>query len=211
MRLRKIKQAATKLESYPELVIRGGEEHLGKWHDVFQNKHPIYLEIGMGKGKFIVDYAKRFPEINFLGLEKYDSVVLKAARKYEEEKCNNLRFVCADANHLPIIFSKNEIDKIFLNFSDPWPKSRHAKRRLTFDCFLDHYEHILKRPGCIEMKTDNRQLFEYSILKWNERHYRFLEINLHLHEQPNDEIITTDYEEKFKKENKTIYYLKVEL
>ena len=211
MRLRKIKQAATKLESFPDLVIKGGEENIGKWSEVFHNTNPLYLEIGMGKGQFISEHARQNPNINYLGLEKFDSVVLKAARRIEKETIPNLRFICADAKNIEQIFSKEEIEKIFLNFSDPWPKERHAKRRLTFDGFLLSYEHILKHPGVIELKTDNRQLFEYSIMKFNERKYRFLELNLHLHEQNNPNIITTEYEDKFVKENKTIYYLKVEL
>ncbi|MGD9604740.1 MAG: tRNA (guanosine(46)-N7)-methyltransferase TrmB [Bacilli bacterium] len=211
MRLRKIKQAATKLESYPDLVVCSGEQNQGKWSTIFSNNHPIYLEIGMGKGQFISKNARKNPQINYLGLEKYDSVVLKAARRLEDEAIPNLRFICADAQNLEQIFQKEEITKIFLNFSDPWPKERHAKRRLTFDHFLERYEHILKHPGIIELKTDNRQLFEYSIMKFNERRYRFLEVNLHLHEQPNEDIITTEYEDKFISENKTIYYLKVEL
>ncbi|HNZ50301.1 MAG TPA: tRNA (guanosine(46)-N7)-methyltransferase TrmB [Bacilli bacterium] len=211
MRLRKIKQADVKLTAFFDIVILGGEQNRGHWQDVFANNHPIYLEIGMGKGQFISEHARRHPDINYIGLEKYDSIVLKAAQRLEKEFLPNLRLLRADAKNLELIFQPGEITTIFLNFSDPWPKERHAKRRLTFDNFLRTYEQILSRPGIIELKTDNRHLFEYSLLKFNEHGYRLLAINLHLHEQANPDVITTEYEDKFINENKIIYYMKVEL
>ncbi len=211
MRLRKIKNANEKLEEYGSIMVFDHLERAGKWGEVFGNANPIILEIGMGKGQFISENAIRHPENNYLGFEIAESIVLKAARKLGKLHLGNLRIIHADAHDAERIFAPGEIAEIFLNFSDPWPKSRHAKRRLTFDNFLVAYENILKRPGIIELKTDNRHLFEYSLLRFNERRYRFLDLNLNLHEVPDENIITTEYEDKFVAAGNTIYYVKVEI
>ena len=211
MRLRKIKNAKEKLTEHSDLVIFSPEQFQGKWHQLFENDNPIYLEIGMGKGKFISEHARKYPDINFIGCEKSDSIMLKAARNLKEFELKNLKFINVNASDLKNIFASNEISKIFLNFSDPWPKTRHSKRRLTSDEYLEIYQDILKKPGLIEMKTDNANLFEYSILKFNEFKLKFIDISLDLHQREDHEIITTEYEERFKSLNQAIYYIKVEV
>jgi len=211
MRLRKIKDAKTKLLDFKNLVIFNPSDYKDKWHEIFKNQNPIYLEIGMGKGKFLSTQAALNPEINFIGLELVDSVVLKAARKINSLNLPNIKLINYDASKLNEIFKEKSISKIFLNFSDPWPKNRHEKRRLTSDSFINLYKTILTDQGMIEFKTDNRKFFEYSLMKFNEHNFKFLEINLNLHEENSDNIITTEYEDKFKLENKTIYYVKVRL
>lgn len=209
MRLRNIKNAQEKLLDFPTLVIQNPNQYIGKWSTVFGNNNDIYLEIGMGKGKFITTHASRNTNINYIGLEISDSMVLKAAREINLKGLNNLKLMNYDAAKLKEVFSVKSISKIFLNFSDPWPKFRHAKRRLTSDEFLKIYKDILVDDGIIEFKTDNRNLFEYSLIKFNEYRFQFLEVNLHLHEIENSDIITTEYEEKFKSLKNTIYYIKV--
>lgn len=209
MRLRKIKNAKEKLLEFPNLVIQNPEDYKDKWSKVFNNSNQIHLEIGMGKGKFISTHAISNPNLNYIGLEISDSVLLKAAREISLKNINNLKLVNFDASKLRDIFKDKSISKIYLNFSDPWPKTRHAKRRLTSECFLEIYRDILEDDGIIEMKTDNRNLFEYSLVKFNEFKFNFLEVNLNLHEIENNEIITTEYEEKFKMLKNIIYYIKV--
>lgn len=206
MRLRKIKNAAEILRNHP-VVINNPEKYRGKWHHYFQNQNPIYLEIGMGKGKFIIEHAEKYPEINFIGLEKESTIICKALRKIER-KFHNLLIICDDANNLEKIFSDNEINKIYLNFSDPWPKNRHEKKRLTFDTKLNIYKKILHRNNQIVLKTDNRHFFEYSLMQFNKHQFTFLDLSLNLH-QDKEDIITTEYEEKFKELGKTIYYCEV--
>ena len=139
----------------------------GSWCKLFGNNNPIYIEIGMGKGNFIIENAKRYPNINFIGIEKYDSVIVRAIKKSDLLELNNLKIIRVDANRLSEIFDK-EVDLIYLNFSDPWPKDRHAKRRLTSPIFLNIYDNIFKKDKKIIMKTDNINLFNYSLdsLKW---------------------------------------------
>lgn len=209
MRLRKIKDAKTKLLEYSNLVIDNPEEYRGRWSGLFQNNNPIYLEIGMGKGKFLMEHAKLNQNINYIGIELSDSIVLKAARVASSLELNNLKLINFDASKLSNIFKDNEISKLFLNFSDPWPKTRHEKRRLTADSFLNSYKKVLIEEGIIEMKTDNRKLFEYSLIQFNKHNFEFLELDLNLHEKKNEEIITTEYEEKFKRLGSPIYYVKV--
>lgn len=210
MRLRKIKNANEKLLEFPDLVIQNPKEYKGRWHTIFGNNNDIYLEIGMGKGRFITLNAALNPNINYIGLELSDSILLKAAREISFKKLINLKLINYDATNLKDLFIDKSISKIFLNFSDPWPKSRHAKRRLTSDYYLSLYKELLIDKGIIEMKTDNRKLFEYSLLKFNEHGFKFLDVNLNLHEEANPDIITTEYEEKFKSLQSIIYYIKVE-
>jgi tRNA (guanine-N7-)-methyltransferase len=210
MRLRKIKNAKEKLEQFSNIIEFNPSNHKGKWSLFFNNNNPIYLEIGMGKGKFITEHATKNKNINYIGLEISESIVLKAARNINELKLNNLILININASSLLEIFDVNEISKIFLNFSDPWPKSRHAKRRLTSEDYLSIYKNILIPTGVIELKTDNRNLFEYSVIKFNEFNFKFSELSLDLHAVANDEIITTEYEEKFRSLGNIIYYIKVE-
>lgn len=207
MRLRKVKGAEEKINS-SSYVIKNPEIYRGQFSKVFGNTNPIYIEIGMGKGKFIVENAKRYPSINFIGIEKFDSVLVRALEKVETEDIPNLKFIRMDAKEIENIFEK-EISKIYLNFSDPWPKDRHAKRRLTSDYFLKRYDSIFQDKKEIEMKTDNRKLFEYSILSFHQYLYQILDISLDLHEDNYPENITTEYEEKFCKKGQPIYYIHI--
>ncbi len=190
-------------------IINNPYELKGKWHKVFNNDNPIYIEIGMGKGKFILENALKYPNINFIGIEKYDSIIALAIKKIEVNELSNLRLIRIDANEIDDIFDK-EIDKIYLNFSDPWPKPRHEKRRLTSSLFLDKYDNIFRNDKVIEFKTDNELLFEYSLISFNEHNYKIKEINLNLHKENVPDNIMTEYEEKFSSLNNVIYYVKVE-
>ena len=208
MRLRKVKNALEKIQEYPNIVIQNSDSNKGKWNEVFKNDNPIYLEIGMGKGKFIIENAKRNPDINYIGLELQESVLVRALEKLIDEPVNNLVLLHEDAFELNNIFEDGEIDKIYLTFSDPWPKSRHAKRRLTCNNILNSYRKALKDNGTIEFKTDNRKLFEYSILEFIHNGLEFKELSLNLHEDKED-IITTEYEDKFTSKGNVIYFVEV--
>ena len=207
MRRRNVRRAHERILKYDNLILQPKEKL--NIEEMFETKQPIYLEIGMGKGNFIIEHAKRNPNINYIGFEKYESVILQALVKLEEYELPNLKLVCADATNLLELFDKNSIDKIFLNFSDPWPKARHEKRRLTSPSFLRSYEEVLKKPVMIEFKTDNRSLFEYSLITFNKEGYYFNELSLDLHKDKED-IITTEYEDKFSSMGNPIYYIKVE-
>ncbi len=180
----------------------------GKWSEVFQNENPIYIEIGMGKGKFIIENAIRYPEINFIGIEKYDNVLARSLQKIPEN-IKNLKIIRLDALQIEEVFDK-EVARIYLNFSDPWPKSRHEDRRLTSEIFLKKYDFIFKNQKIIEMRTDNRQLFTYSLISFSNHPFFITEISLDFHKDFSDEnLITTEYEDKFTKEGLPIYYVKV--
>lgn len=200
MRLRNNPKAYDIMKENDSFVVIEPEKFKSNWKDVFGNDNPIYIEIGMGKGDFIYENARRYPEINFIGIEKFPSVLAAAINKInlQEEKVNNLRLMHFDAIELSEVFNKNEVDKIFLNFSDPWPKSRHAKRRLTSPKFLDVYREILVEDGKIEFKTDNQGLFEYSLISLNQYPMDFEYVSLDLHNSPENETnIMTEYERKF--------------
>ena len=162
MRLRHIPGAEEAIEQSP-YVIQEPKEMKGKWDSVFENRNPIHIEVGMGKGRFIMELAQRNPQINYIGIERYSTVLLKALQKREELPVSNICFMCIDAKELGEIFEKGEVEKIYLNFSDPWPKDRHAKRRLTSPQFMAVYDQVLAEDGDVEFKTDNRGLFDYSL------------------------------------------------
>ena len=169
---------------------------------MFGNKHPIRIEIGMGKGRFILEMARKHPEINYIGIERYSSVLLRAVEKYDTEEfreLENVRFVCMDARKIDEVFAKDEVDRIYLNFSDPWPKARHAKRRLTSVEFLERYEKILVPFGTLEFKTDNTELFNFSLEEIREAGWTLqgFTYDLHHNEEMNKGNIMTEYEEKF--------------
>ena len=187
-------------------IILNPNDYLGKWKKVFNNSNPIYIEIGMGKGDFILENALKYPNINFIGIEKYDSIIALAIKKIDQYELNNLKLIRMDALTITDVFYK-EIDKLYLNFSDPWPKERHAKRRLTSDIFLDKYEYIFKKDNVIEMKTDNRILFEYSLISLNNHGYKIKDISLDLHHSNKENNIMTEYEKKFSSKNNCIYYV----
>ena len=189
-------------------IILNPIDYCGKWNKIFNNDNPIYIEIGMGKGDFILENAKRYPNINFIGIEKYDSIMALAIKKIESYELTNLRLLRLNALEINNVFH-NEIDKIYLNFSDPWPKDRHEKRRLTSYVFLDKYDKLFKDDMVIEMKTDNRNLFEYSLISFNNHSYLINEISLDLHHSNIENNIMTEYERKFSSLNNCIYYVKV--
>ena len=189
-------------------TIENPKELKGKWKSIFNNNNPIYIEIGMGKGKFILENAKNNPNINYIGIEKNGSVLSYAIRKIEEYKLSNLKLICFDANKIDELFDK-DIDLLYLNFSDPWPKNRHEKRRLTSNSFLEKYDKIFKKDRIIEMKTDNQGLFEYSIISFVNNGYKIEDISLDLTNKIDFINIRTEYEEKYILKNNIIYYLKV--
>lgn len=182
-------------------VIQDPEKRKGRWKEVFGNQNPVRIEVGMGKGRFIMDMAQLHPEVNYIGIEMYDSVLLRAVQKIEqlEEKLPNLYFIRTDARNLPEIFGKEEVDRVYLNFSDPWPKDRHAKRRLTSRQFLERYDQILVKHGQVEFKTDNRPLFEFSLEEIREAGWTLLAhtFDLHHDKQMMEGNVMTEYEEKF--------------
>ena len=197
MRLRNVPGAReTIIEN--QFSIQQPEQMKGKWHEVFQNDHPIHIEVGMGKGQFIIEMAKRNPEINYIGIEKYSSVRVRAVEKLEDFEQNNLRLIRMDAENIEEVFDKDEVDRIYLNFSDPWPKDRHAKRRLTSTRFLERYNNILTPEGRVMFKTDNKDLFDFSLEQVEEAGW-ILEnhtYDLH-HSEYNEGNVMTEYEEKF--------------
>lgn len=206
MRLRKDKNAEQTIEENSSLVIKDLEAKVGNWKK-FYNKDKLYLEIGMGKGKFIIENALKNPDTLYIGLEREATVLVKALKKLKKQNISNLVLLSEDAENLNTFFSKGEIDKIYLNFSDPWPKNRHTKRRLTHETFLDDYKFVLSDDGDIELKTDNAKLFAYTALTFNNYDMELLDLSVDLHSERED-IITTEYEERFLGENKPIYFLK---
>ena len=199
MRLRNI-TGSREIIALSRYVIHEPGEYKGIWKKaVFGNDHPIHTEIGMGKGRFLMQLARENPGINYVGIEKYSSVLLRALQKMEEDELKNLVFIRMDAEEIEDVFDEEEIDRIYLNFSDPWPKDRHAKRRLTSSNFLNRYEHILKRDGVVEFKTDNRVLFDYGIEEAKSCGWNILGMTYDLHndEEMMEGNIMTEYEERF--------------
>ena len=205
MRLRNIKGSKEYIDN-SSFVIRDPENYKGKWHTLFNNHHPLHIEIGMGKGQFIHVLAEENPDINYLGIEMYSSVLYRALERRITTDLDNLYFLRFDARYLLDIFDSQEIDRIYLNFSDPWPKERHAKRRLTSPLFLAIYDQILKPEGFIQFKTDNRSLFDFSVGSVNDSgvwHIDELTYDLH-HSDYLKGNIMTEYESRFVSEGKSI-------
>lgn len=197
MRLRNVPGARELIIESP-FSIQDPERLKGQWKEEFGNHQPIYIEVGMGKGKFIIEMAKRNPEINFIGIEKYSSVLVRAVEKTEDFEGKNLRLIRMDAENIEDVFEEQEVSRIYLNFSDPWPKDRHAKRRLTSIRFFERYDHILKTDGRVMFKTDNKDLFDFSLEQveeagWILENYTY---DLH-HSKYNEGNVMTEYEEKF--------------
>ncbi len=207
MRLKYVKGATEKIEKSPYLILNPSD-FKGKYNELFNNNNPIYIEIGMGKGTFIYENALKYPYINFIGIEKYDSVMVRAIEKVENEEIKNLKFIRIDARKIEEIFNK-EIDRIYLNFSDPWPKSRHEKRRLSSSNFLEKYDNIFKKEKRIIMKTDNRKLFEFSVISFTNYGYKINDISLDLHNDDIKNNIETEYEKKFSSMGYPIYKIDV--
>ena len=202
MRLRNIPRAEGTIQSH-QAAIKRPEDQKGCWKQVFGNENPIYIEIGMGKGRFLLNMAKQYPNVNFIGIERYSSVLLRALEKYDTEEfqeLTNIRFVCMDAKELSEVFAKGEVERIYLNFSDPWPKARHARRRLTSKEFFERYDQVLAEDGSVEFKTDNRLLFDYSVEQLGESSIFELvscTYDLHHDEFMSQGNIMTEYEKKF--------------
>ncbi len=202
MRLRNVKNKEEILNNSSYLV-KNPMDNKGKWNKVFNNSNPIYIEIGMGKGKFIIENAIKYPNINFIGIEKFDSVLAKSLPKIPEG-LNNLLIIRLDALNIDTIFDK-EIDRIYLNFSDPWPKVRHHLRRLTSKVFLSKYDSIFKKNCEIYQRTDNRDLYIYSLMSYSQYGYKLYDISFDLHNTTEEELITTEYEDKFSDKGMPIY------
>ncbi len=204
MRLRHIKGAEEQIAESP-YVVQNPKNLKGKWHTLFGNDNPIRMEVGMGKGKFIMELAEKNPDVNFVGIERYSSVLLRGLQKRAEMELSNIYFMRLDALELEEVFAPSEVDRIYLNFSDPWPKDRHAKRRLTSDRFLAVYDKILKTDGIIEFKTDNQDLFRYSLESISEAGWKVEEHTFDLHRSPMAVgNVMTEYEMKFCSEGKPI-------
>mgnify|MGYP000502098662 CR=1 FL=1 len=198
MRLRNV-PGAREVMIENEFVFTEPENMAGTWKEVFGNNNPVRIEIGMGKGRFITTLAQMNPDINYIGIEKYSSVLLRAVEKQDELRLSNLRFIRMDAENIGDVFAKGEVDRIYLNFSDPWPKDRHAKRRLTSKQFFERYDGILKKDGIVEFKTDNDLLFQFSLEQVPEAGWNLDKFTWDLH---NDEEmvkgnVMTEYESKF--------------
>lgn len=202
MRLRNIPGSQERILEDPYTIQTDGEDgadYRGKWaSEYFRNDHPIHIEVGMGKGKFILEMAKQNPDINYIGIEKYSSVLVRALDRRAELETDNLLFLRMDAEDIDRYFAPEEIEKIYLNFSDPWPKDRHAKRRLTSVQFLERYDHFLVPQGQLQFKTDNRSLFDFSLEQIKEAGWCLDECCFDLHANgPAPDNVMTEYEEKF--------------
>ncbi|MBF2599643.1 tRNA (guanosine(46)-N7)-methyltransferase TrmB [Listeria seeligeri] len=207
MRVKHKPWAKDRLQEFPAIYIENPEEVKGKWQEVFGNNNPIHIEIGSGKGQFVSGMAKANPNINYIGIEMIESVLVSALDKAIEADVPNLRLVARDAKLLEECFEKGEIAQIYLNFSDPWPKKRHTKRRLTNPTFLTIYERLLPEAGEIHFKTDNRSLFEYSLVAFSEYNLLLTFVSLDLHNSDYEGNIKTEYEEKFSAKGFPIYRL----
>lgn len=208
MRLRNI-PGSKEVIADSNFVIQNPEEHRGNWRAVFGNDQPVHIEVGMGKGRFVMDMARLHPKVNYIGIEMYDSVLLRAVQKREqlEMPLENLYFLRMDARNLPEIFAEGEVDRIYLNFSDPWPKDRHAKRRLTSVQFLERYEEILTPGGRVEFKTDNRGLFDFSLEQAPLAGWKIEAKTYDLHHDAAlcEGNVMTEYEEKFSSQGNPIH------
>ena len=210
MRQRSVKNLEEKLELNSSFLIRDPREVKGKWSEVFGNKNPIYLEIGCGKGQFIFTYANKNPDKNYIAIEGQENVALRALEKAEQGGLQNLRIFIDFVNDIKDYFEEGELAGVYLNFSDPWPKARHAKRRLTYHKRLANYKEVIGAEGLIEFKTDNDELFEFSLEEIELGGYEVLEVTRDLHNSEfTSKEITTEYEDKFRNGGKNINYVKI--
>ena len=207
MRLRNKPYAWDKIKEYPDYVIANPSEHQGKWQEVFGNRHPIHMELGTGRGDFIIGMAKQNPDVNFIGIEKYTSVIIDVLEKLLKNPLPNVRLINMDGERIEEVFAANELERIYLNFSDPWPKTRHHKRRLAHANFLSKYKKILQPDGEIHMKTDNQPLFEASLSYLSGFGYGLHNVSLDLHHSSFENNVMTEYEMKFSQKGNRIYRL----
>ncbi|WP_078432294.1 tRNA (guanosine(46)-N7)-methyltransferase TrmB [Metabacillus halosaccharovorans] len=205
MRLRHKPWAGDFIAEQSEYAISNPEQYKGKWHEVFGNDNPIHIEVGTGKGQFLAGMSQQNSDINYIGIELFDSVIVAAIQKAVDLQSRNLKFLNVNAKDLAEYFAPGEIDRVYLNFSDPWPKSRHAKRRLTYKSFLALYEEILVKGGEIHFKTDNQGLFEYSLISFSEYGLQLKFVSLDLHNSEYEGNVMTEYEEKFSEKGQRIY------
>lgn len=206
MRLRNV-SGSREMISTSRFVVQDPKEHKSNWRELFGNSNPLHIEIGMGKGRFIMDMARLNPDINYIGIEKYSSVLIRGIQKMEVEELPNLYFIRMDAEEITEVFGQGEVSKIYLNFSDPWPKDRHAKRRLPSREFLNRYNEILTKEGNLEFKTDNKDLFTFALEQLELANWHLDKVTYDLH---NDEAmmegnVMTEYEEKFSSKGNPIY------
>ena len=212
MRYRRVKGATEKIERLQAYFVTGPEEYRGRWSEVFGNDHPLFLEMGCGKGKFLTELARRHPEYNYIGVEGQERVFLRAAQRAHEAELSNIRFIGQFLQRPSECFGPGEIEGLYLNFSDPWPKARHAKRRLTHHRYLEEYGKILTPGGTVAFKTDGDGMFEFSLEEFRDFGATILEISWDLHASPlKAKEITTEYEEKFREWGEPIKYMKAVL
>ena len=208
-RVRKQPGTREALMQYAPIVVLEPEKHKGKWHEIFGNTQPIQIEVGMGKGKFVSTLARQNPEINYIGIEVIEEVLLDAVKRMNraEGVPDNLRLVWINASLLEDLFAPGEVDRVYLNFSDPWPKTRHAKRRLTHKGFLDQYAAVLKAEGQVHFKTDNQGLFEFSLNEFSACGWKMQNIQLDMYKKLPEGNVATEYETKFHNQEMPIYRL----
>lgn len=209
MRFRNKPWAGEKIRQYPQYVISDPESHKGKWQEVFGNDNPLHIEVGTGKGRFITGMAEANPDINYLGIELHQGVLASALDRLIEAELPNVKLLNINAAELLSFFEKNDVSRLYLNFSDPWPKTRHEKRRLTYKSFLELYEQILVDGGEIHFKTDNQGLFEFSLVSFSEYGMLLKYVSLDLHNSEFEGNIMTEYEEKFSGKGNRIYRCEV--
>ncbi|MDF2557115.1 MAG: trmB [Bacillales bacterium] len=209
MRQRNKPWAHEMMEQYPQYMVLKPEEQKGKWHALFGNNNPIHIEVGTGKGQFITGMAMKNPQINYIAIEVSKNVLVNALEKVIQNEISNIKLMLVDAENLPNIFTEGEVALVYLNFSDPWPKTRHEKRRLTYKSFLDLYKSILPKNGEIHFKTDNRGLFEFSLVSFNQYGMDFKFVSLDLHNSDYEGNIMTEYEAKFSAKGNPIYRCEV--
>jgi tRNA (guanine-N7-)-methyltransferase len=209
MRLRNKPWANEMIEQYPQYIVPNPEMYKGKWQEAFNNDNPLHIEVGTGKGQFLIGMAKANPNINYIGIELFNSVIVVALERLIAEELPNLKLLNVNAADLGKYFGKNDVDRVYLNFSDPWPKKRHEKRRLTYKDFLKLYEGILVDGGEIHFKTDNQGLFEYSLMSFSEYGLLLKYVSLDLHKSDYEGNIMTEYEQKFSEMGNRIYRCEV--
>ena len=207
MRMRKKKNCALRMERCSDIWIKNPEENKGKWKEIFKNDNPIHIEIGCGKGNFVTGMAKLYPDVNFIAIEKVEDVIVMAMEKAHDAGLTNVLFMDMDAERIEDFFEFGEIERIYLNFSDPWKKNKQAKRRLTHKNFLERYKKVLREGDYIWFKTDNRNLFEFSLNSFAQENYKLENITLDLHNSGFEGNVVTEYEQRFLDEGAPIYRL----